>query len=378
MCRWVVIAMFILSVGSVGYCTDYDGVLSDAKARAVAGDFTMAINLCAGVINAHLGAPVEPRARLLLGHILSKKQAPTAETMAAFAQLVSLFPSSPEVPESLLRIGYLRERLKQSPSEWEQLAQQYPETSEAAEALHCLGHLALRNDDPDTAIIDFKKSAAIARASQECMEDSTAEAGFAHISRYWKSHQVSSIDEAVSTLGRLLKPSTSPEQAVRARLGRGEAFLILAMPERAAMEYKAALKLQPGDAYLRRICLFELSYCYFVSHSWQSAMAGFDKFLDEVPGATLVEKDQHWKQARPDFVRLIVEDPSKAGKLSGLELVTDAAFFKATALLRSRLAAEAKSLADDIAAAFPQLRVSARLEKLRSECAEAVEGGKMR
>ena len=88
---------------------------------------------------------------MMLGNILSKSYAREGDVISQFLQLGDRFPNSPEAAEALLRVGYLRDRLKQKPVEWESLATNYPRTKEAAEALKCLGHMALRNHDSKSA-----------------------------------------------------------------------------------------------------------------------------------------------------------------------------------------------------------------------------------
>lgn len=367
MWKWVFV-IFALSIGSVGYCTDYDDVLSNAKTRAVAGDFTAAISLCTSVINAHPGAPIEPRARMLLGNILGKKRAPESDCIEQFAQIAASFPSSPEAPQALLRIGYLRERLKQPPAEWERIARDYPATTQAAEALHCLGHLALRVDDPATAIEHFRRSAAVSAGTPARIEDSTVEAGYAYISLYWKTHKMDSLTKAISTLGPLTRASASPKMAVKARLGRGEAFILGGLPIQAVREYQAALDLCRDDPYSKGIALFEIGCCKYGAGSWAAAVASFDEFLSAIPGATPTEKDQHWKQIRPDFARVVAIDPDKAFGLTGVELVPEVAYWKAASLLKLGRISEAEDLADSIATTFPGLRIAYKVRELKAAC----------
>lgn len=369
MWKWVIVTICIMLLGSAGDCTEYDSVLQNAKDRAVAGDFTAAISLCNGVINQRLGAPTEPKALLLLGHILSKKQAPVSEMVGQFAQVADRFPTSPESPEALLRIGYLHERLKQPTTEWDRLVSDYPGSKESAEALHCLGHISLRNGDPDMAIDQFLRSAAVSAADRVCIEDSTSEAGYAYITKYWKTRKADSLSKAISTLAPLTRTSVTRSQAVRARLGRGEAFILLGLPVQASLEYDAALKICADDPYFSGIALFELGCCKYGSGSYDAALAKFDAFLSEVPGASLAEKDRQWKLMRPDYARTVVTDPEKAQGLTGVDLVPEVLYWKAKSLLKLGRASEASGLADNIAATFPVLRIGYRVRELQAACA---------
>jgi len=92
MWKWLVVLILLLSLASAGCCTDFAGILSDAKAKAIAGDYATAITLCNGVINQHPGAPVEPKALLLLGHILSKQKGTESILVSQFGQVVDRFP----------------------------------------------------------------------------------------------------------------------------------------------------------------------------------------------------------------------------------------------------------------------------------------------
>lgn len=396
MWKWVVVTVWILLLASAGYCTDYDGVLHNAKDRAIAGDYTTAISLCNGVIAAHLGPPVEPKALLLLGNILSKKQAPTSDTISQFAQLVDRFPISAEAPEALLRIGNLHNRLKQPAPEWDRIVADYPSSDAAAEALlhigyrsdrlkgdprpaferlcrehpaakeaveawRCLGQLALRVGDPDTAIADFQHSAGMTSVDADSAETSRVEMGYAHISRYWKTRDASSLTRAISALSPVLKSKTQ-ERAVRARLGRGEAFILLGIPERALAEYQAALALQPENLYLKGIAGFEIGVCYDGMDAWSNAEAAFASFLSGVAGADLVTKDSTWKQGRPDYMKVVSQDPDRANALSGVDLVGRAAFRRAVLLYKLKRYDEAQSQARDVTSAFPGLA-----EKVRTE-----------
>jgi len=111
-------------------------------------------------------------------------------------------------------------------------------------------------------------------------------------------------------------------------------------------------------------------------YNWAAAAAAFDKFLADVPGGTLTEKDEQWKQARPDYARLIAVSPAKANALSGLELVREAVYWKATTLLKAGHARDAKALADDLTTRFPGLRIADKVAELKTACNAAIGEGK--
>lgn len=373
MWKWVFVVVCMFFLGTEGNCTDYEQVRKNAEALSRSGQKMAAAALLEGAVGADRGHAAE----WLRGYILVLRNAPKTSIIAQFVNVANAFPNSEHVPDALLRVGYLRDAVGDDPGPvWASLARDHPKTKEAAEALQCLGHLALRNGDPDLAIKELQQSAAISAADPSCAEESSVEAGYAFISRYWKTRDVHSLTQAISALAQPTRTSATPKGAMRARLGRGEAFLILCLPERAVGEYQAALDMKPEDAYLRGIALFELGYCYCASQSWDTAVAGFDKFLADVPGATLAEKDHNWKQARPDFARTVVQDTAKANGLTGVDLVPEAAYWKAVGLLKLKRAKEAQDLAGSVATTFPGLKIADRLGKLRADCATAIREGK--
>jgi tetratricopeptide (TPR) repeat protein len=304
MLKWVTVALCTAVLASAGYCTDYDGILQNAKNRALAGDFTTAITLCTSVINAHLGAPIEPRARLLLGHILNKKRGPESDSISQFAQLVARFPNSPEAPQALLRIAYLRERLKQQPAEWERIVANYPRTKEAAEALHCLAHRALRAGNTELAIRLFKASSAVPECEPGCVADTTIEAGYACISQYWKTKDKGALSNALETLRPGITSSSLTQSDIGFNLARGEVYLIQGFGEKAAQEYQAALDQNPSDPYQRGVAVFELGCALYTKNDHAGALSAFTTFLNEQQGDTLADKDRGWKQARPGYSTL--------------------------------------------------------------------------
>lgn len=368
MSKWVFVFACILLLASAGYCTDYDGILQDAKNRAVAGDFTPAISLCSGVINAHLGAPVEPKALLLLGHILSKQRMPASELISEFAQVVDRFPSSPEAPEALLRIGYLHERLKQPTTEWERIVEKYPATAEAAEALHCLGHQALKHSDPALAIQKFKESAAVREADSGRASDSLVEAGYACISQYWKTRDRSVLRDAQEVFESLIASSAKTLPAVRAHLGLGEICLIQRSGGDAARHYEAALAGKPDHPYLLGIAEFGLGSALYAKQDYASAVTAFTKFLDDRKGRTLTEKDLAWKQTRPGYSESAISEPTRTGGLSRADLVPVAAYWKAASLVEMKHYREAQVILDELRP-FKGSKIVSRVSNLSKICA---------
>jgi len=197
----------------------------------------------------------------------------------------------------------------------------------------------------------------------DAAELSRLELGYTYISRFWSDHDAKSLNLAIATLAPVLR-SKSQERAVRARLGRGEAFILLGIHGRALMEYQAALDLQPESSYLKGIAQFEIGVCYDGMDSWSKAEIALNAFLSSLPGASLSAKDGSWKQSRPDFARLVIQNPVKANSLSGVDLVARAAFRRAILLHKLDRKAEAESLTNAISSAFPDLGA-----KLSSEIA---------
>ena len=260
-------------------------------------------------------------------------------------------------------------------ADWERLVLDYPGTKEAVEGLHRLGHYALRQGDPEVAATRFEQSAALREVDSDMAEESQVELGYAYISQYWKTLDMKRLPKALKAFDAIVR-SANPDRAIRARLGRGEAFLRLGLPDPAARDYQTVLSMQPEEPYYRRIALFELACCEHENERWTAAVAAFDRFLSDVPGGTLTEKDQQWKQARPDYARLVAQNPAKANALSCLELVRDAVYWKAAGLLRAGHAREAKDLADDLTTRFPGLRVADKVDELKTACNAAIAEGK--
>jgi tetratricopeptide (TPR) repeat protein len=361
MLKWILALVCILWVPTAGYCTDSESALREARALVKAGNLQQAIEICNTIVQARPGESIESRVRLFFGNLLTKAGRSPEDAMAQFARIVDGFPNSREAPEALLRIGYLHDRFKQRPAEWERIVANYPATAEAAEAWRCLGQLALRHGDPDSAIADFQHSADMSSVDADRAEAGRVELGYGYISKFWNDRDATSLTKAISALSPLLK-SKSQERVVRARLGRGEAFLVLGIPQRALMEYQAAVCLQPENPYLRGIALYEIGICYDGMDSWSQAAAAYAAFLSQVSGADLAAKDRCWKQARPDFARLVAQNPEKANALTGLNLVAKAAFRRAELLQILKRDDQAHSLVTDISSAFPDLGAQLRAE----------------
>lgn len=397
----VILVITSISV-SAGYCMEYGTALRTAQNAALAGNLAQARSTCSTVVAQCPGVPIEPQALLLLGKILYKSGDPTNDVMSVFAELVERFPKSPEASEALLRIGYLNERLKRPTLEWDRvivdypyskeapeaslriayrqerlghdasaafnrIIQDYPESKESVEALKCLGQLALRNLDADMAISYFSRSANMSDIDEEEAEVSQVELGYAYISKYWANQDTKSLNQAISAFSTLLK-SRSQDRLVRARLGRGEAFLILGLPNRALVEYEAVLALNIKNTYLKGVTQFEIGVCYNGQELWSKAEIAFAVFLSSIPGKNLLAKDNYWKQIRPDFMKMMDRAPQKAQMLTGIDLVARSAQRRAYALARLQRIDEARSLVNDISSAFPDIG-----EKLRAEIAQ-VEG----
>ena len=363
----VVLCAIVLS--SPAYSTDLDSLLRQARQWDKTGNHQQAISICNAIIQLHPGGSVEPRVRLFLGHLLIKGQRPSSEIIAQFARIAESFPNSPEAPDALLRIGYIRDRAKESPAEWQQLVEKYPKSKEAALALYRMGFVALKQNDPDLAVQRFLSCAKIEHADPRCVEDSLVEAGYAHISRYWKTADLEAISDAMAHLAALQKEKLSPRSSLRVHLAMGEACLIVGYCRDAVAQYQAALDLNPDDVYLKGVAQFELGCAQYGKGDWEAAVKSYDQFLISQAGSILIEKDKQWRSTRPGYSKLVVEAPEKTKTLTGLDLVPLAAYWKAESLRRLNRCSEAKTIADEVLAGFPDLSVRSCVESLRDWCA---------
>ena len=370
--RWTVLVfLVVLSVSSGAYCADYDQVLNDAKELAKAGNRAAAAGLCERAA----GLSTDEGAEWLRGYALMWRDA-TKDAITQFLKVANTFAASPHAPDALLQAANLKNDAgEDAGADWERLVRDYPGTKEAVEGLHRLGHYALRQGDPELAATRFEQSAALREVDSDMAEESQVELGYAYISQYWKTLDAKRLSKALKALDPVTR-STNPERVIRAHIGRGEAFLRLGLPDPAARGYRVVLDLHPEEPYYRRIALFELACCEHENGKWSAAITAFDAFLADVPGSTLTEKDRHWKQARPDYARLIATNPAKANALSCLELVREAVFWKATAVLKSGHPLDAKAIADDLTTRFPNLRVADKVAELKTACDTAIGEGK--
>lgn len=364
---FLVLSLFLFAASV--QCADFESVLREARQLDKVGKLQQAIDVCNTITNACRGSSIEPRVRLFFGHLLIKGQRPSGEIIAQFARIADGFPSSPQAPEALLRIGYIRDKAKESPVEWQQVIEKYPQSKEAALALYRMGFVALKQNDPDRAVQRFLSCAKIEQADPLCAERSLVEAGYAHISRYWKTGDLAAIADAMTHLTALEERKLSSSSSVRVHLAMGEACLIVGYCKDAVAQYQAALDLDPGDAYLKGVAQFELGCAQYGKGDWESAVKTYDQFLDSQTGSTLIEKDKQWRSTRPGYNKLIVEAPEKTKTLTGLDLVPLAAYWKAESLRRLNRCSEAKTIAEAILAGFPDMSVRTRVESLRDWCA---------
>ncbi len=368
MFRHVVVLLGILCLAPTGYCLEQPATVRDAALLVRAGKTDEAERACAKIIEAHPGAPNEPIALLMMGHIKDKRHAPVAEVIAQFKRTVDKFPNSPEAPVALLRIGYLRDRIGQPTDEWSQVVKKYPRTKEAADALHCLGHKALRDGDMYSACSLFEQSAGVPEAEPNRADDSRAEAGFACISQYWQSSNKSYLFRAEAIFKPLAAKSQTNPQSVRARMGLGEIRLIQGDGKGASEHYQAVLDSKQPDKYIKAVAQFELACTYYVKQQWVEAIAGFDQFLDAQPGKSPEEKHKNWLAAKPFYAKTAMLDPAKAKKLTGTELVPNALYWKGEALYHLNRYQEAKDLADQVLKSFPDLAIDASVKDLQLRC----------
>lgn len=381
MSKWVSALACVLLLASAGYCVDSESTLRDARALVKAGNLQPAIEKCNTVLETRPVGPIEPRVRLFLGNLLTKAGRPPADALEQFARIANDFPNSPEAPEALLRIGYLRDRNKQDPAEWQQIVKSYPRTKEAAEALKCLGHVALRNGDPELAIKRFDASATVPEADSALAMESRIEGCYARISRYWKNPEKSLLVGAQQAFrqGLILSAGSASQQKTasdtRLHLGLGEVYLIQGFGEKAAQEYQAVLDQNPTDAYVRGVARYGLGCALYAKGAYADAVSVLDALLKEQSGDSLAAKARAWKQVRPGYSSLAVTDPEKAKGLSGLELVPDAAYWKAASLVELKQYAEAKSVLDELSS-IRGLKSARRIQRMQAICVLGLGEGK--
>lgn len=368
MFRHMVVLLGIFCLAATGCWAEQPATVRNASSLARAGKLDEAERACADVIKAHPGAPDEPTALLMMGHVKDKRHAPVAEVIAQFKQAAEKFPNSPEAPIALLRIGYLRDRIGEPTEEWSQVIKNYPQTREAADALHCLGHKALRDGDLEGACSLFEQSAAVPKADANRRDDSLAEAGYACISQYWKSSDKTYLFKAEDTFKPLTAKTRTSEHSIRARMGLGEIYLIQGNGKGAAEQYQAALDMHQPDKYTNAVAQFELACACYVQQEWSTAITGFDQFLGAQPGQSSEEKHKNWLAAKPFYAKNAALDPVKAKKLTGTELVPDALYWKAEALYHLNRYQEAKDLADQVLKSFPDLAIDANVRDLQLRC----------
>ncbi len=365
MWKWVVVVVCVLLLGTAGYCTVYDQVRKDAEALSRSGQRLAAADLLERAIGQDTGQDAE----WLRGYVLLLRSAPKPNIIAQFEGVANAFPKSERTPDALLRAGYLRDSLGDDPApDWERLARDHPNTTEAAEALLRLGHLALRNGDPDTATKTFEEAAAVSGASASCVSESQIEAGYACIGEFWKSRDAKSLTKALKLLAAAKPDDAAAKQ--KCLLAQGEALLLLGVPMQALVRYSDALKLDTNDSYLNGVAAFELGCCYRNMDMPDRATAAFASFLSKVAGDGLADKDHNWRQARPGFIQTVVTNPEKANSLSGLDLVSRAAYWRAVALIETKRYDDARTAIAAVSAAFPTTDLASELNSKMSATAE--------
>ena len=367
MWKWVV-AICVLLLGSASYCADYGQALKDAESvRKASGSAAAAKSL-----ESAIGRDSGEEAEWLRATVLRWKGAAEKDRVAQLTAFVDRFPSSAHVSAALLSVGDLTDKIGgDGKPQWERVVRDHPQTSEAAMALNRLGHLALRNNDPESAIKQFNASAAVKGAIADCRDSSTLEEGFANISQFWKTREIKPLSQAIQAFGVLLSPEHSKTTQLRARLGRGEAFLLMSMPELADQEYKAALELSSAQAYYKDLALFGSGCALHASHHYKAAIVAFDSFLSEQQGETLAAKDAYWKQLRPDYPIVATLSSDKVQELCSVELVGAAAYWKASALYELGQLKEAHALAANTLSQLPGLRIGYMIRALEKSSAVA-------
>lgn len=362
--RWVFVLLILCLVQSTGLCAIEDDTLAAAKALVKAGNRAAAVELLQNAI----ATRTDEASEWLRGYALEWRD-DKAGAVLQFHRMVDRFPQSNHRPNALLAAGYLQDGMRQDgKADWERIVQEHPHTREAAEALHCLGHLALRNHDPESAIRIFKQSAETPEAEPECAADSRAEAGYACISRYWKTRDRDFLNDAQEIFRPAAASADTPLLSVRAHLGMGEVLLIMGDGAGAARQYQAALAAKPQHPYLLGIAQFGLASALYTKHDYVPAVAAFTEFLSIRRGATLVEKDHAWKQTRPGFIPTTVFGPATGNGLTRADLVPTAAYWKAASLVELKRYQEASAIIDELKP-FAGSGITKRVENLRKICA---------
>lgn len=365
MWKWVIVVICVLFLGTAGYCTDYEQARKSAEQLSKAGDRLGAAALLERTIGTDTGAEAE----WVRGYIGILRKSPDRDVMSHFLNVADRFPESQRAPVALLRVGYLRDKTGGDPSQdWERLVRDYPHTKAAAEALHRLGRIALRDGDPVLAAERFDQSAAVTEAAPGLMTDSMTQAGYAFISQYWKTANHEILRQAITRLSKAKTEISDSARNARARMGLGEVYLIQGFNDKAAVEYQAVVDSEPRDAYTRSIAQFELGCAQFGKKDYTSALASLDSFLSGCQGSTAKEKDVAWRAARPGYAELVARDADKAAKLCGLDLISEALCLKAHALIQLGRTGEAAPLCSVILADFPKAACADRAKQLLTLC----------
>ena len=121
---------------------------------------------------------------------------------------------------------------------------------------------------------------------------------------------------------------------------------------------------------------FELGCAFYWNREWDAADAALAGFIDGQPGQTLREKNQSWKALVPGYSGLALTDPTGAGKLSGVELVPGALYWRAMTLSELRWFREARQLVADLKASFPDCGIKRRVERLAGMIADVLGEGR--
>ncbi len=107
---------------------------------------------------------------------------------------------------------------------------------------------------------------------------------------------------------------------------------------------------------------------------YAGAEAALAAFLGDRNGKTLQEKSASWKPLRRGYTEMAARDAGRAEKLSAVDLVPSAAYWRAASLVELRRFEEAEKILDELSG-FPGLRIGYRVKNLRKVCAAVLGEG---
>jgi len=276
-----------------------DATLWDqAQAKYQSGDLSEAADLLSQLLDQFPSSPKAPPAQLQLARI-KLKQTPedTQGLLTAFNLVKTKYPSSPEVADASVHIGYLHSRTDatQAIKDFKDFLATYQGHDQCARVTRALGGLYLRNLDLDNAEKTFDSVKSIKGASPDLVDESTMQSGFVKIMRYYHSKDRSQLETAVDILSKVTASSSKDVQA-RAQLGAAEATLLLGQVEEAGDKYEAAVQACGDQPYYRGIALYGAALSSEEAGKIEQAADGYAALLKMLSGSSIAEKDAAWQK----------------------------------------------------------------------------------